>query len=77
MNLLRSDQALAEMEPLPAFFASFVLDTNLVRSIMRWDMAVLRESPSLFDTALEVETLADFEASLPGSGIAASSGQIT
>ncbi|MEI2689253.1 MAG: hypothetical protein V9H69_05850 [Anaerolineae bacterium] len=43
VTLLRSDQTLAELEPLLAFFASFVLDTNLVRSIMRWDMAVLRE----------------------------------
>ena len=28
-----------------AFFASFVLDTPLVQQIMRWDIAVLRESP--------------------------------
>ncbi|XPT19076.1 DUF4351 domain-containing protein [Anabaena sp. FACHB-709] len=28
-----------------AFFASFVLETHLVQQIMRWDMAVLRESP--------------------------------
>jgi predicted transposase YdaD len=30
---------------LLGFFASFVLDTELVRQIMRWDMTVLRESP--------------------------------
>jgi len=133
VNLLRSDQALAELEPLLAFFASFVMDTNLVRSIMRWDMAVLRESPwyyeihkegyeegieqgieqgshetalrnltnllrhrfgplpakltsalaalraarlqALFDVALEVETLAEFQASLPSNGVIASNGQ--
>lgn len=34
-----------ELEPLLAFFASFVLETRLVQQIMRWDMAVLRESP--------------------------------
>jgi predicted transposase YdaD len=30
---------------LLAFFASFVLETEVVAQIMRWDMAVLRESP--------------------------------
>ena len=33
------------MEPLLAFFASFVMDTELVAQIVRWDMTVLRESP--------------------------------
>ncbi len=28
-----------------AFFASFVLGSDLVRQMMRWDMAVLQESP--------------------------------
>lgn len=28
-----------------AFFATFVLDSALVQQIMRWDMAILRESP--------------------------------
>jgi len=45
VNLLRSDQELVEMEPLLAFFASFVLDAKIVREIMRWDMTVLKESP--------------------------------
>ena len=27
------------------FFATFVLESKLVQQIMRWDMAVLRESP--------------------------------
>jgi predicted transposase YdaD len=30
---------------LLAFFARFVLDTELVSQIMRWDMVFLRESP--------------------------------
>ncbi len=34
-----------QLEPLLAFFASFVLDMPLVQQIMRWDMVVLRESP--------------------------------
>jgi predicted transposase YdaD len=28
-----------------AFFASFVLDSSLVRQIIRWDMGILSESP--------------------------------
>lgn len=42
---LRADPQLNQLEPLLAFFATFVLDTPLVQQIMRWDMAVLRESP--------------------------------
>lgn len=45
VQLLRTDQQLSQLEPLLAFFASFVLSTNLVQQIMRWDMAVLQESP--------------------------------
>lgn len=42
---LRADPALSELEPLLALFASFVLETEFVQQIMRWDMVVLRESP--------------------------------
>ena len=42
---LRAEPALSELEPLLAFFASFVLETEFVQQIMRWDMAILRESP--------------------------------
>lgn len=42
---LRAEPVLSELEPLLAFFASFVLETEFVQQIMRWDMAVLRESP--------------------------------
>lgn len=45
VQLLRQDEQLSELEPLLAFFASFVLGTELVAQIMRWDMAILRESP--------------------------------
>jgi len=45
LRQLRADQKLSELEPLLAFFASFVLETPLVQQIMRWDMTVLRESP--------------------------------
>jgi predicted transposase YdaD len=42
---LQQDEELVELESLLGFFASFVLDTELVQQIMRWDMTVLRESP--------------------------------
>jgi predicted transposase YdaD len=45
LNELRSGETLVELESLLAFFARFVLNTELVSQIMRWDMVVLRESP--------------------------------
>ena len=45
LQVLRTDEQLSELEPLLAFFASFVLSIPIVQQIMRWDMAVLRESP--------------------------------
>ncbi len=45
LSALQQDPTLAELESLLAFFASFVLETEVVAEIMRWDMTVLRESP--------------------------------
>lgn len=45
LQVLRTNEQLSDLEPLLAFFASLVLETQLVQQIMRWDMAVLRESP--------------------------------
>ena len=45
LRQLRQAKSLDELEPLLAFFATFVLDSELVQQIMRWDMAVLLESP--------------------------------
>ena len=45
VNQLRQDEQLVELESLLAFFATFVLNSEVVQPIMRWDMAVLRESP--------------------------------
>ncbi|AFY33147.1 hypothetical protein [Calothrix sp. PCC 7507] len=45
LQILRSDEQLNQLETVLAFFATFVLETKLVQEIMRWDMAVLRESP--------------------------------
>ncbi len=42
---LQADTDLNELESLLAFFASFVLDIELIAQILRWDMVVLRESP--------------------------------
>ncbi|BAZ09451.1 hypothetical protein NIES4071_12590 [Calothrix sp. NIES-4071] len=45
LQILRADEELGKLETVLAFFATFVLDAALVQDIMRWDMAVLRESP--------------------------------
>ena len=45
MQLLREDEQLLELENLLAFFATFVLKTEIIQQIMRWDMAVLQQSP--------------------------------
>lgn len=42
---LQQNEQLVELESLLGFFASFVLETELVQQIMRWDMTILRESP--------------------------------
>jgi predicted transposase YdaD len=45
LQILRSDRQLNELETVMAFFASFVLDSALIQQIMRWDMAIISESP--------------------------------
>lgn len=45
LQILRTDKQLSGLETLLAFFATFVLDSQLVQQIMRWDMAVLEQSP--------------------------------
>jgi predicted transposase YdaD len=45
LQILRADEQLNQLETVLAFFATFVLETALVQEIMRWDMAVLHESP--------------------------------
>jgi len=45
LRILRTDENLSELESLMAFLASFVLESRVVQQIMRWDMAVLEQSP--------------------------------
>jgi predicted transposase YdaD len=45
LSILRRNEDLSQLETVLAFFATFVLESALVREIMRWDMAVLLESP--------------------------------
>ncbi|MDB9488692.1 Rpn family recombination-promoting nuclease/putative transposase [Dolichospermum circinale CS-537/01] len=45
LQILRADEKLSQLETVMAFFATFVLDRALVQQIMRWDMAILQESP--------------------------------
>ncbi len=42
---MRADEKLNELETVLGFFATFVLDSAIVQSIMGWNMAVLQESP--------------------------------
>lgn len=59
LEQLRQDEQLVELESLLAFFASFVLGSDVVRQIMRWDMAVLRESPWYQEILREGERLGE------------------
>jgi predicted transposase YdaD len=52
---LQQNEQLVELESLLGFFASFVLETELVQQIMRWDMTVLRESPWYLEIQQEGE----------------------
>lgn len=45
LQILRADEQLSQLETVMAFFATFVLDSAIVQQIMRWDMAILHESP--------------------------------
>jgi predicted transposase YdaD len=42
---LRAGDQLADMETFLAFWATFVMTLDEIRLMMRWDMAMLRESP--------------------------------
>ena len=42
---LRADERLQELESMLALFASFVLEQQIVQRILRWDMAMLENSP--------------------------------
>jgi len=45
VELIRRKGAGEEMEMVLAFFDSFVMEPEFISKIMRWDMAVIRESP--------------------------------
>lgn len=45
LQILRRNEQLNQLETVLAFFATFVLESALVKDIMRWDMGILRESP--------------------------------
>jgi predicted transposase YdaD len=56
---LQQNEQLVELESLLGFFASFVLDTELVQQIMRWDVTVLRESPWYLEIQQESEQVGE------------------
>lgn len=66
VQLLRANEQLNELEPLLAFFARFVLSTSLVQQIMRWDMAVLLESPWYQEILKQGEALGEVRGLLSG-----------
>ena len=45
LRILRADEQLNQLETVLGFFATFVLDTAIVQQILRWDMALLEQSP--------------------------------
>jgi predicted transposase YdaD len=45
LRVMRDDEKLSDLETVLGFFATFVLDSAIVQSIMGWDMAILQESP--------------------------------
>lgn len=45
LRILRADEQLNQLETVLGFFATFVLDSAIVQQIMRWDMALLEQSP--------------------------------
>lgn len=68
LQILRADEELNQLETVLAFFATFVLDSALVQEIMRWDMAVLRESP-WYNEILERGRQEGTELALQGIGL--------
>lgn len=42
---IRQEPRAEELESFLAFLASYVMDTNLINRILRWEMGIIRESP--------------------------------
>ncbi len=66
LRRLRQEERFNELESLLAFFATFVLESKLVQQIMRWDMAVLLESPWYREILQEGEKIGREEGRLEG-----------
>ncbi|MEH2409156.1 Rpn family recombination-promoting nuclease/putative transposase [Nostoc sp.] len=66
LQILRADEQLNQLETVLAFFATFVLETALVQEIMRWDMAVLHESPWYQEILREGEARGEARGELRG-----------
>jgi hypothetical protein len=52
-NRIRREARSLEMETILSVFASYVLDTSLIRRILRWEMQVIQESPILQEVFAE------------------------
>ncbi|MCL6754671.1 Rpn family recombination-promoting nuclease/putative transposase [Nostoc sp. CCCryo 231-06] len=66
LQILRADEQLNQLETVLAFFATFVLESTLVQEIMRWDMAVLHESPWYQEILREGEARGEARGELRG-----------
>jgi predicted transposase YdaD len=42
---IRREPEALELETILAVFASYVLDTNLIKQLLRWEMTIFKESP--------------------------------
>lgn len=67
---LRQDETLKDLESLLAFFASFVLESSLVQQIMRWDMAVLEQSPWYQEIAKREQAKGEIKGEIKGTLLA-------
>ena len=50
---IRQEPRSLELETILSVFASYVLDTKLIRQILRWEMQVIQESPILQEVFTE------------------------
>jgi predicted transposase YdaD len=50
---IRQEPGSLELETILSVFASYVLDTELIRRVLRWELRILKESPILEEAFIE------------------------
>ena len=66
LRILRADEQLNQLETVLGFFATFVLDSAIVQQILRWDMALLEQSPWYQEIFSKGEELGEARGELRG-----------